>query len=543
MFSLKEKINFDWRFLVLASFAIVFFFVYSYLPLQAPEKFVSPDETANFVFIKNLIKDGIPRIYEPLNREVDNLIHPRSINVAGDYLVPGGFLGLILIYGLLGKTFGLGVVSFLTPLFAILAVLFFYYLIKKIFSAEVAFFSGLFLLIHPAWWYWSSQTLSNNVLFVSLVIIGLTILIVRKKKNELTFALGGLFFSLAVAVRTSEIVWLTFLLLTLALIFRKHLSWRKVFIFIFFFVLVILPIFYYNQLLYQSPFASGYSQLQENLSSPRFFISKVQIKHFFFPFEVVSDNFLKNFYNYFISLFFFYFILFVLGSLNFIFKLKRASSAQKIYFVFFVIISLYLVVYYGSWNFYDNLDPAKVTIGTSYVRYWLPIYIFSLPFVALIFLALLAIFKKRYLKLLIGGLAVLILFVYSANLVFPTEEGLLKIKENLWDYQEKFEIIQRLTESNAVIVADRNDKTVFPERRVVSCLIADCPKFESLPKLIAKVPVYYYPSSPNFKAEEFNQEILVKYNLEIDEGQVVKDRERIYQFKIKYQISNIKNAN
>lgn len=533
MFSLKEKINFDWQFLVLAGLAIVFFLVYSYLPLQAPEKFVSPDETANFVFIKTLAEEGVPRIYEPLNREVDNLIHPRSINVSGDYLVPGSFLGLILIYGLLGKAFGLCVVSFLTPFLAILAVLFFYYLIKKIFSADVAFFSGLFFLIHPAFWYWTSRSLANNVLFVSLVVGGLAILTVRKKKNELTFALGGLFFGLAAIVRTSEIVWLGFMFLALALIYRKYLSWRRIFVFIFFFVLVMLPIFYYNQILYQSPFASGYSRLQENLPPPRFFISKAQIKHFFFPFEVVSDNFFKNFFNYFVSFFLIYFIFFILGTLLFIWRLKKEKRRQKVYFIFFLIISLYLIIHYGSWNFHDNLDPAKVTIGTSYVRYWLPVYIFSLPFVSLIFLAFLDIFKKKYLKLLIGGLAILILFVYSANLVFSGEEGLLKIKENLWDYQEKSKTIQRLTESNAVIVADRNDKIVFPERRVVSCLIADCPKFESLPKLIERVPVYYYPSSPNFKAEEFNREILAKYNLEIDEGQVVKDKEKIYKFRIK----------
>lgn len=530
MLKLNSKLISGRGFLGLLIFAIVFFFIYSYLPLKAPEKFNSPDETANFVFIKTLAKDDVPRIYEPLNREVDNLIHPRSINVSGDYLAPGSFLGLILIYGLIGKVLGLGVVSFLTPAVAVLAVLFFYQLIKKIFNDKIALLSSFFLLIQPAWWYWSSRTLANNVLFVSLVIGGLAILIVRKKKNELTFALGGLFFGLAVAVRTSEIVWLSFLLLTLAVICRKQLSWRKILIFLFFFVLVMLSIFYYSQLLYQNPFASGYSQLQEN-PPPRFWVSKAQIKHFFFPFEVVPDNFFKNFSNYFISLFSFYFVLFILGLLNFIFKFKRTSNAQKIYFVFFVIISLYLVVYYGSWNFHDNLDPNKVTIGTSYVRYWLPIYIFSLPFAALIFLTILDIFKKKRLRAFVGTVAALILFIYSANLVFFGEEGLLKVKDNLWDYQEKSEIIKQLTEENAVIVADRNDKTVFPAQRVVSCLIADCPKFQSLGKLIEHAPVYYYPSSPNFKVEEFNRKVLVKYGLEIDDGRVVKEKERIYKFR------------
>lgn len=529
----KFKLKENWRFFSLLILAIIFFFIYSYLPLTAPAKFNSPDETANFLFSKIFISDSLPRIYEPLNRQVDNIIHPRSINISGDYLVPGSFLGLILIYGLVGKLFGLGTIFFIAPFLAVIAVLFFYQLIKKVFGVSVSYFSSLLLLVHPAWWYYASKNFVSNVLFISFLIIGLTFLITKAKKNELTFAVSGLLIGLALIVRTSEIVWVGALFLSLAVIYRKDLSWKKVFIFLFFLGLIILPVLYYNQQIYQSPFSSGYSQLQQKLPQPRFLISRAQIKYFFFPFEVVPDNFMANFYKYFVYFFSSYFILFILGAALFLIKFKKNSSERKIYFTLFILISLYLVIYYGSWNFHDNLDPNKITIGTSYVRYFLPIYIFSLPFVSLIFLAILGIFKRRYLKIIVGLLSGLFFIGYSANLVFSNDEGLVKISHNLRQYKEKSIIIENLTEPDAVVVADRNDKIVFPERRVVSCLIADCPKFKSLDRLIELIPVYYYPSSPNFKAEEFNQKILAKYGMEIDEGKVIKDWEKIYRFRVR----------
>ena len=532
-----KRLNFraisDRKTLVLAALSLIFFFVYSFLPLSGPEKFVSPDETANFVFTKIYAQNDLPRLYEPLNHQVDNLIYPRSVNVSGDYLVPGSFLGLILIYGILAKLFGLLIIPFLSPAFAVLAVLAFYKLIKKIFDLQTAFVSSLIFLIQPAWWYWTSRSMANNVLFFSLAIISLATLLGSRRKNKLTFVFAGFFFGLAIITRTSEIVWLGFLLLILAIIARRKISVIKISFFIVSLILIILPLFYFNSQLYQSPFASGYSRIGNDLPPPRFLISRAQIQGFFFPFEVLPANFAANFYSYVVLFFWPYFILFLAGLIFFFINIKKTDWPQRFYFIIFTMVSFYLVVYYGSWNFHDNLDPEKITIGTSYVRYWLPIYIFSLPFVALIFSKILTIFKKRYLRFGLSFLLGASLFIYSANLVFSGEEGLLQVRQNLAEYKEKAIIINKITEKDAVIVADRNDKIVFPDRLVVSCLIADCPKFESLSKLIKLAPVYYYPSSSNFKADQFNGEILVKYGLEINEEQVVKDTDRIYKFKIK----------
>ena len=40
-----------------------------------------------------------------------------------------------------------------------------------------------------------------------------------------------------------------------------------------------------------------------------------------------------------------------------------------------LVVSAWLLVVYGSWWFSDNPDPTAITLGSSYVRYFLPLYI------------------------------------------------------------------------------------------------------------------------------------------------------------------------
>ncbi len=45
------------------------------------------------------------------------------------------------------------------------------------------------------------------------------------------------------------------------------------------------------------------------------------------------------------------------------------------------VLGLWLALYYGPWQFADNL-AGQVSIGSSQVRYFLPLYVLSLPLVA-----------------------------------------------------------------------------------------------------------------------------------------------------------------
>ncbi|MDP1889810.1 MAG: hypothetical protein Q8K55_02860, partial [Gemmatimonadaceae bacterium] len=153
-------------------------------------------------------------------------------------------------------------------------------------------------------------------------------------------------------------------------------------------------------------------------------------------------------------------------------------------------IALFLFIYYGSWNFYDN--PAEApSIGTSYVRYWLPVYILSVP---IIITALSKLVEKVYPKerKIAVGVLVAVLFLSSVKIViFDQNEGLAKIKNNVREYTMIAETINRSIPSDAVIIVDRADKIFFPERRVLLPL-RDDGTYRLIPNLVNLAPLYYY---------------------------------------------------
>ena len=63
--------------------------------------------------------------------------------------------------------------------------------------------------------------------------------------------------------------------------------------------------------------------------------------------------------------------------------------------MYLLFISVFFAIYYGSWEFTDKLTLHLNTLGISYVRYWLPIYLLSLPFVATGILWFIRFFPKE----------------------------------------------------------------------------------------------------------------------------------------------------
>jgi hypothetical protein len=154
-------------------------------------------------------------------------------------------------------------------------------------------------------------------------------------------------------------------------------------------------------------------------------------------------------------------------------------------------VTVWLILFYGSWSIQDNPDPAAVTIGTSYFRYWLPIFILSVVPVAWAAARLLDRLKGLW-RPVVGTLALAVLAVVSAWTIFNApQEGLLAIRRNLQRYDAEIGQVLAATEKNALVVVDRADKLIFPERAVIYPL-RSAATYAALPRLVAAVPVYYY---------------------------------------------------
>ena len=92
-------------------------------------------------------------------------------------------------------------------------------------------------------------------------------------------------------------------------------------------------------------------------------------------------------------------------------------------------VSLWLILFYGSWSIRDNPDPSAVTIGSSYLRYRLPIFVISVLPVAW---GLERIWSRPRVGRLLATVAIAAVATVSGlSVLWAPQEGLLAIREYL----------------------------------------------------------------------------------------------------------------
>lgn len=519
-------------------------------------KWGSPDETANYIFAKLYAQTGELTIYEKYNPFVDEIMQPRSFRSDNGNLKPVSFLGIILIYGTLAKIFSIKVIPYLTPFFAALAIFFYYLLIKRVFTARIAFLSTFLLLSFPVWYFYTVHSMFHNVLFVSLLIIGLYFITAgvtraQKKNNFLAWqfwrmnwlsllfsALGGLFIGGALITRTSEIIWLALVLFILWLFNIKRVGFLKLIILIAFAALPFVPVMSWNQILYGGFINGGYVQMNQSITTVattgttltktmaqgKFSIippSLITIKETIFIFGLNYGQAWENFKSYFLRMFPLLFWPSVLGLILFFSRVWKWKKRYWAYLSAYLIAAGILVLYYGSWVFNDNPNLNEITIGNSYTRYWLPVYLGAMPFASFFISRLTwALFArenensevpvnveqnivKRFFAIkwpsrifFIGAAqAVIIIFIFffSADfLIDGSNEGLLYIDFNNQVLKSEYAQVLSLTEPSAVIITRYHDKLFFPERKVIVNTLTDDGMNRRYAKLAKLMPVYYY---------------------------------------------------
>lgn len=545
-------------------FSFVFFLLASILPYYQKEqgflKFFSPDENANYVFTKLYAQTDALSIFEKYNLIAEDIVSPRSYVSSFGFIKPVSFLGMTIVYGQIAKFIGVGVIPFLTPFFASLALVFYYLLIRRFFGKKNALVSFLLLFSFPVLLYYSARSMFHNVLFLSFLIIALYFLSSlfergvsspKKHKEEyikrlfkvdfLFAALSGLFFGLAIAVRSSEVIWLFLAALPFVVFKYRKLSFFRLSVFLSFFVLALIPVFYHNQILYDSPFYGGYLEMNRSIEEigqagggivRSFFLGsfndvKILSKSIFntvFYFGFFPRQSLEMFDRYFIKMFWYLFWPSIFGLFYLFIKERKKIKKLTPYIFSWLIASAFLILYYGSWKFVDNPDPSRFTIGNSYTRYWLPIYIGFLPLVSYFVLNIGNIFsflKNKKIYLYSKNLASLIvlssLIFLSFNFVYKgSEEGLRHYFNKLDVAKQEVKAVIELTESNSVIITEYHDKFLFPERKVIVGLFNDNNMNENYYKLVNHLPVYYYNFSfPEKDLNYLNDRRLREFGLQI----------------------------
>lgn len=539
LLTLKNWLIKYWHWLLLTLMAIVFFVgtaSFNYFTQKNDFiKWLSPDESANYAFAKLYAQEGRLEFFEKYNLAAHDIMHPRSYRSDLGWLKPVSFLGVILIYGKIASLTTYKILPFLTPLIAALGIIFYYLLIKEVFGKRNALISALILTAFPPFIYYSARSMFHNVLFMVLLIISFyfAVLAVKKTKQPLADAktvkprflqdiyagLAGACLGLAIMVRPSELIWLIPVWLIIWLFNVKKFGLIKLIIFIACLLFSLVPALYWNKILYQSYWRGGYNEMNQsilNIASAGSEIVKsgikkteiiknslTEIKNNFFHFGLWPAKSLKMLYFYFAKMFYWIFWPAFFGFLMLLQKIKKWRAKHYAYLIAYFAAAAILLFYYGSWNFHDNPDPKSRTIGNSYTRYWLPIYLGAMPLASIFLVKLSDIFKRKILVYSLRALIIFLVFFISIRFVlFGSDEGLIKSAKQQLASRGEYNQVLNLTENQAVIITRYHDKLFFPERKVIVGLFDDEGMIKEYAALIKYLPVYYYNFT--FPEKDFN---------------------------------------
>ena len=355
---------------------------------------------------------------------------------------------------------------------------------------------------------------------------------------------SGLLVGLAVITRSSELLWLLPVFLIIYIFYASRLGLTKPILFLSGLILACLPAAYYNQVLYGYFWYGGYNAMNSSLRQImdsggaiwqsawagqfyhyRQYLIDIFNNVFYFGFNLHRS--LSAFKHYVVLMFPWFFYGGLVGLFIFIVShLKRFKKKYWLYLVVWLTLSVILVFYYGSWQFNDNPNLSEFTIGNSYTRYWLPLYLGLIPWLAVAITRLgWALTKvcqvksnwQRIINLgwqLAGVLA--IAFTSLSFVLFGSSEGLVYLYNNSRLERVQTALVWSLTPPNAVIVTRYNDKYLWPQRRVIVGNISDPFVWQSAEKLVPYYPVFYY----NFTLRQadldyLNSRKLSPYNLHI----------------------------
>ncbi len=459
----------EFKIVLLTSFIISL--IYCLFSFGLPERFNSPDEAANAFFAKRLAQ-GLS-MAAPITDSVlqnINIIHPRSVGVINNNLIPAGFIGLSLIIGLLGYVFGIWLLPLVTPLLGMIGLVSFFYLIKKYLGTKEAWLGLILLATLPSYWYYHSRSFYHNALFFDLVLLGICLFAyLDKTKKWWQYGVIGLILGGALTIRTSEIFWLTTAAALWWWLRRQELNNKFVVYLVGGVVVGFLPTILTNLYLYGHPFSIGY---KSGLIFPSddLLANTWLVKQLILPFGVNLKNIWQASLKYLVILMPWWSVLAVVGWFKIIFDWQKLPSNLRQIIWPILLASVWLVVLYGSWYFVDSPNPSDITLGTSYARYWLPIYALSLLPILYFFKWLMSLRVGKYIVVFLIGIYV----VCSVYLVWwQPLEGLAVIRGNVIRFEQISLAIQKNTEFDSVIVAERTDKMFWPARQVIFALAND----------------------------------------------------------------------
>lgn len=501
---------------ILIVVAAGYFFAYIWATTGLETTFTWPDERANH-FFSTQFSDHSNLLYtEQINEVAHGLVRPRSTSYVNNVVVPTSFLGMPILYGLVAKMFGNGIIMYITPLLAASGGVILFAFLKRIFTKEVALISSLLLFAFPPYWYFAMHGMLHNIPFVIFLLVGMYVFLLQEKnKNRpsIPAVVSGLSVGLALYLRTSEAVWVLPIFIFLSFLFyrtkRPHslsLFWGSI-------AIMLLVIGYSNTVVYGSPFAFGYSPESATEGGvgmvSRTLLNKIMSS--ILPFGVHISQIWEVLWAYILSFFPWFAIPWAVaigwvlkdGIVRGVRKLFHIQTdqllqtpAERVYATVYLLVTSWLLVYYGSYIFSEHMLTNTTVLGTSYHRYFLPIFVFGLPLCVKVFQHVGGMVRSHVAsRLVVSFLVTMFIALSLIMIVRDPIQGVLQTRRYMISDIALREDVLDLTEDEAVVVTRRYDKVLFPSRKVVAFTSTESEFINTIQDISYSIPVYYIYSS------------------------------------------------
>lgn len=453
------------RIMVLGILSVLLFSVYNILNWIGPGV-NSPDEMVNRVFAgvmadRTSLRLPVAETYST----VRDFIHPRSTYViSSGYIVPVSFWGLPALYGALGKVVGVSGAALATSLLAICMMWALYALWLRVFGEKIAWIAALLFAIHPAVWYYTARSFFPNIPSLALAVIGGTILALQPFRSRVArrwlvndWAGVGLL-GLSALIRPVEAVWWIGVAVILVALYRNDIDYRRYAVWLAGALITMLVFLAVNARVYMD--AVGTYVASNSLPVTGWY-------SYLLPFGIRPRALVMNSYAYGLMMMWWLMIPAMIGFGYSVIQLARQSMnrprAERAYALVTVWVGLWLLAYYGS---APDFSRVHGTIGMSYIRYWLPVFILLIPYVAIFFAGLLDRLVGWKRMSAQAGFA-FVVSALSLRLIWAGIDGLWAVKNYEIQNETLRAQIVSITPSSAVILTDTEDKSIWPDRAVM----------------------------------------------------------------------------
>lgn len=509
----------------LALFA--FFLAYSFFSWKTGGVYTSPDEVSNS-FWSELFRSlsQLWQIYPP-GTVYGEIVHPRSMRVIEGMLVPGGFVGLPVVIGGFAKLLGSAVMPYVTPFFGVIGALMCGVLLWKVTDRRLMGLWGGFLVIaDPVWWYWSSRSFMPNISALALYLVASVLLVWRPfYRSWVSIVLSAVSAAIAFAIRPIDAAWFFLAAVVVAILYRVRPMLRDVLLWIGSFVFALAPFLIVHYVTYGSFLNLGYGSVGQVSADVDFFAPRTA---------------LMNAWNYLAVLFPVWVVGVVVSSvvlLRMYVRRELSASLQQFVRAWFwvcVVVGAVIVPFYGSAVLGDNPRVGAVTIGVSYTRYWLPLYLLSVvpPTIIGVWIFDRLWLWRKWVAVVVAVTMVVGTTIGAWDLVWRSrDEGLMHVVSALEKNSATAEQLFGATENNALVFTARGDKYLFPRRMVVTEGVDTPSSIALIAKHLDDTPMYVFGFSYDVAAlDAFNADLSTQYSFVLKPVMSI-DAETLYRIE------------